>query len=72
MHPNKPTIPQNVLDKILRHRPHMSQLIGNLPMAPAQAEKAIAFAYLQGETRLTGLETWRLASCAVGRGYGDA
>ncbi len=70
-HPNEPTIPQEVLAKIGEHRPHLQQLIANIPNAPAQCEKALADAYLQGETRLSGIETWRLGACSAGRGYGE-
>ena len=70
-HPNEPTIPQEVLAKIGEHRPHMKQLIANIPVAPAQCEKAIADAYLLGEVRLSGMETWNLAQLCRGAGYGD-
>jgi hypothetical protein len=71
MHPNNPTIPNEVLSKIANHRPHLRQLIANIAKAPAQAEKTLADAYLMGSTQLTPLETWRLASCSAGRDYGD-
>ncbi len=70
-HPNTPTIPQEVLAKIGEHRPHLKQLIANIPVAPAQCEKALADAYLLGETRLTGPETWNLAACSAARAYAD-
>jgi hypothetical protein len=69
-HPNTPTIPKHVLDKIVAHRPHLAALIGNITLVPAQAEKALADAYLLGETHLTAQETYDLAACSAGRGYG--
>jgi hypothetical protein len=70
------TIPVDVLDKIEAHRPHLAAIIGNLKAAtgPELArglEKRLADAYLAGETRLSAMETWRLAACSAGRGYGE-
>lgn len=75
-------IPVEVLAKISEHRPNLRPAIGRYAAmiqrgAPAgelscQA-KRIADVYLQGETRLTALETWWLSFCvhgARGEGYG--
>ena len=66
-----PTIPPDVLAKILAHRPHLAAVARNIRVAPQQCEKALADAYLMGETRLTVEETWKLAACSAGRGYGE-
>jgi hypothetical protein len=70
------TIPSDVLEKIQVHRPHLAAIIGNLKAAtgPELArglEKRLADAYLAGETRLTAMETWKLAACSAGREYGS-
>jgi len=68
------TIPEDVLDRIVAHRPHLGVLVANLRAAPAHLvpvlEKRLADAYLAGESRLTPQETWNLAACSAGRGYG--
>ncbi len=67
------TIPDSVLAKIAEHRPHLGGMIQNLRAHPAQAiqfEKAIADAYLMGETRLSAMETYRLSACCVGDKFG--
>jgi len=67
------TIPDAVLDKIAAHRPDLTTMIANLRAHPefaAQIEKAIATAYLYGETRLSGLETWYLSQSAYGGPWG--
>lgn len=67
------TIPDAVLDAIARHRPHLAALIANLRAYPDQApqiEKAIATAYLLGEPRLSGSDTWHLAQVAYGAPWG--
>jgi hypothetical protein len=51
----------------------LGRIIDNLNAHPGQAvqfEKALAHAYLTGETRLSALDTWRLSSCCVGRPFG--
>jgi len=51
----------------------MAGMVDNLRQQPERAqqfEKAIADAYLMGETRLSPLDTWRLSACCVGRPYG--
>jgi hypothetical protein len=65
------SIPQAVLDKIVQHRPHLKKVVNNIPNAPRQCEKALADAYLAGETRLTVEETWKLGACSAGRRYGE-
>jgi hypothetical protein len=67
-----PSIPPDVLAKIVEHRPHLATVVGNIPRAPRQCEKALADAYLIGETWLTMQETWDLAACSAGRRYGES
>lgn len=67
------TIPDAVLDRIIEHRPHLAQMIANLRANPEQApqiEKALATAYLLGETRLSAQETWYLSQCASSGPWG--
>ena len=66
------TIPEFVLAKIVSHRPHLAKIVDNLkadPQRASQFEKAVAVAYLAGETTLTVRETLDLSSCAAGRPY---
>ena len=70
--PTMQTIPDDVLQTIRSHRPHLGGIIDNLATHPAQArqlEKALAIAYLSGETRLAGTELYRLSRCTVGQSY---
>lgn len=67
------TIPDDVLEKIVAHRPHLASIVRNLRANPSRAvqfEKPLADAYLMGETRLTAMETWKLSACCVGKKYG--
>ena len=67
------TIPDAVLDQIVQHRPHFAAMIANLRTYPDQApqiEKAIATAYLLGETQLCALDTWYLAQVSYGAPWG--
>lgn len=67
------TIPDEVLEKIAAHRPHLACIVRNLRANPTRAvqfEKPLAHAYLMGETRLTAMETWKLSACCVGKKYG--
>jgi hypothetical protein len=67
------TIPESVLRTIGEHRPHLARIIANLEAYPRQAaqfEKALADAYLMGETRLTMEDTWKLAACCTGEQFG--
>jgi hypothetical protein len=67
------TIPQPVLDQIATHRPHLAGMVRNLRANPSRAvqfEKPLADAYLQGETRLSALDTWKLSACCTGDRYG--
>lgn len=67
------TIPDAVLDKITQHRPHMAQMIANLRAYPDQArqiEKAIAHAYLAGESHLSASDTWHLSQVYYGGPWG--
>jgi hypothetical protein len=73
------TIPDEVLKIIREHRPHLGSIIDNLLAASSQAsspelvralERDLARAYLYGETRLTPLDTWRLAACSAGEPFG--
>lgn len=64
------TIPEAVLIKIASHRPYLTAMIDNLrgqPVMARQIEQAIARAYLAAETRLTAMETYRLAAVANGQ-----
>jgi hypothetical protein len=67
----KPSIPRSVLEKIVAHRPHLKTIVDNIPKDPDQIERALTDAYLQGESQLTGPETFALSSCCVGRPYGQ-
>lgn len=67
------TIPDAVLDKIAEHRPHLATMIANLRAHPELAptlEKAVAQAYLAGETHLSGSETWHLSQVYYGGPWG--
>lgn len=69
-----PSIPEEVLNKIAAHRPHLRAIIRNIAAHPSMArglERDLATAYLLGETKLTAMETWHLACCTDGRRYGD-
>lgn len=72
--PAAQTIPEEVLEKIREHRPHLGRMIDNLrehPVQAAQIEKSIAVNYLRGESRLTAREMWDLSACSHGKAYGD-
>jgi hypothetical protein len=67
------TIPEAVLEQIAQHRPHLAVLVANLRAHPehaAQIEKALATAYLLGETKLSAQETWYLSQVAHGGPWG--
>ena len=69
------SIPEEILEKIVRHRPHMRHMVHNLKAASSREmarrlEKAIADSYLEGTTELTAMETWRLSFCCGGEPYG--
>lgn len=67
------TIPDMVLDQMIAHRPRLAAMVANLRAHPGQApqiEKALANAYLIGETRLSGRDTWYLAQVAYGGPWG--
>lgn len=67
------TIPNAVLDKMIEHRPHLTQMVTNLRNHPDRApqfEQAIAVAYLVGETHLSAQETWYLSQVAHGGPWG--
>lgn len=67
------TIPDSVLQQIREHRPHLGGMIDNLnkfPNRAVQFEKPIADSYLVGETRLSGLDTWKLSYCCIGQKFG--
>lgn len=71
------TIPDEVLSKITEHRPHLRRVVNNLRQAECSPrvgalEKTIADAYLLGETKLTGPETWALSFCSAGKPYQDS
>jgi len=70
------SIPDPVIDLIVEHRPHLSVLARNVRNATSsggarQIEKALADNYLSGETRLSGLQTLRLAACCRGGRFGS-
>ncbi len=70
------SIPDDVLDRIVAHRPHLATLVNNARNATSaggarQIEKVIADNYLAGETHLSGLETLHLAACCRGQRYGE-
>lgn len=70
---NTQSIPDEVLDKIERHRPHLRLMIANLRARPDLAqilERRIADAYLAAEPHLTGLEIYYLAYCCNRKPYG--
>ncbi len=67
------TIPDAVLDRIIKHRPHLAQMVTNLRNHPDRAEQfetPIAQAYLAGESHLSATETWHLAQVAYGGPWG--
>lgn len=67
------TIPDAVLEQITQHRPHFATMIANLRAHPdlaSQIEKAIATAYLLGDTHLSAQDTWYLAQVAYGGPWG--
>lgn len=69
------TIPDEVLDKIVAHRPRLAILAHNVRNATSaggarQIEKALACAYLSAETHLSPIETCHLAACTNGSHYG--
>lgn len=69
----QPSIPEEVLQQILEHRPHLTQMVENLRTHPEMAqvlEKRIADAYLAGTVHLSPLDTFRLAACSNGRAFG--
>lgn len=66
-------IPDTVLDKISGHRPHLAEMCKNYKANhDIRIGNAIANAYLQGETRLSAMETWHLSHHCLGtRSYHD-
>lgn len=67
------TIPDAVIDRIVEHHPHLAAMAANLRAHPDRApqiEKAIATAYLLGETHLSAMETWHLAQVSYGGPWG--
>ena len=63
------SIPDAVLDQIVQHRPHLAGLAANV-VAGAVAERALAVAYLAGETLLSARDTLYLAQVAHGGPWG--
>lgn len=63
------TIPDAVLDFIIQHRPHLATMAANV-QAGAVPEKALAVAYLAGNTELSGADTLHLAQVAYGGPWG--
>ena len=67
------SIPEHVLQTIVEHRPHLAGIVRNLRANPSRAvqfEKPLADAYLQGETKLSAVDTWKLSACCVGNKFG--
>jgi hypothetical protein len=66
------TIPEAVLDAIIRHRPDLAALVAQLRRGAdaRQVEGAIARAYLYGETHLSSADTWFLSQVAHGGPWG--
>ena len=63
------TIPAAVLAQIVQHRPHLATIAANV-RSGAVPEKALAVAYLAGETQLSGADTLHLAQVAHGGPWG--
>ena len=63
------TIPDAVLAQIVQHRPHLATMAANV-QAGAVPEKALAVAYLAGNTELSGADTLHLAQVAYGGPWG--
>lgn len=68
------SIPDDVLEKIAKHRPHLAGIVANCrrPKFGRRFDKPLADAYLLGETKLTVQETWHLSACCVGNPYGQS
>jgi len=69
------TIPNAVLVQMGAHRPHLDTMIANLrahPELAPQIERALATAYLLGETHLSGPDTWYLAQVSYGGPWGGS
>ena len=67
------TIPDAVLAQIAEHLPYLAEMITNLhahPELASQIEKALATAYLLGETHLSATNTWYLAQVSYGGPWG--
>ena len=63
------TIPEAVLAQIVQHRPHLTQIAANVQVG-AVPERALAVAYLAGETQLSAVDTLHLAQVAHGGPWG--
>jgi hypothetical protein len=72
------TIPDDVLDRIEAHRPHLRPMVQNLrrnarSRVAQQIERAIAAAYLSGSAAgLSPLECWKLGAVLRGKPYGGS
>jgi hypothetical protein len=65
------TIPDAVLARIVQHRPHLAAIAANV-RAGVVPEKALAVAYLAGETAFSATDTLHLAQVAYGGPWGGA
>ena len=63
------TIPEAVLAQIVQHRPHLATIAANV-RSGAVPERALAVAYLAGETQLSAVDTLHLAQVAHGGPWG--
>ena len=63
------TIPDAVLAQIVQHRPHLTQIAENV-QENVVPERALAVAYLAGETQLSAVDTLHLAQVAHGGPWG--
>ena len=63
------TITEAVLAQIVQHRPHLTQIAANVQVG-AVPERALAVAYLAGETQLSAVDTLHLAQVAHGGPWG--
>lgn len=70
----KRSIPEDVLARMVEHRPHLARMAENLRQHPEWAgrlERDLATNYLRGTVKLSPVECMRLGSCAEGRAYGE-
>lgn len=68
------SIPDEVLTKIVEHRPHLSGIVRNCRRSDCgrRFDKPLADAYLVGESRLNVEQIWKLSACCAGHRYGQS